>query len=83
MKGLLVVFALVLVGVAAFGFYQGWFQVSSESADHKPKVTIAVDQDKLQEDKEKVEAKVRDLGHKTKGTTGNLTTQVNKPEPQP
>jgi hypothetical protein len=60
MKFLLVVAVLVLVGIAAFGFYRGWFQVSTADADHKSNVTFSVDQDKLRDD----EQKLKDMSHK-------------------
>jgi hypothetical protein len=59
MKNLLVVLVLVVAGVAAFGFYRGWFRVSTGDAEHKTDVTISVDKDKLAED----EKKLKDAGH--------------------
>lgn len=50
MKNLLVIIALVLAGVAAFGFYRDWFQVSTADAGHKPTVTFSVDRDKMRDD---------------------------------
>ena len=67
MKNLLVVLVLVAAGVAAFGFYRGWFEISTGDADHKPHVTITVDKDKIGED----EQKLKDAGHSLKqGATG-------------
>ena len=59
MKNLLAVLALIIVGIAAFGFYRGWFEVSTVDAEHKSNVTFSVDQDKVHGDEQKLKA----LGH--------------------
>jgi hypothetical protein len=76
MKGFFAVIVLLLVGTVCFGFYRGWFGVSSENADHKSTVTFSVDQDKLQADEEAAKKKVHDLGHKVKEATGKQTGTV-------
>ena len=67
MKVFLVVVVLLLVGIAGLGFYRGWFRLSSDTdnADHKVSTTFTVDQNKIQEDKEKV----TDFGHAAKEKT--------------
>lgn len=65
MKNLLIVLVLIVLGVAAFGFYRGWFQVSTADADHKANVTFTVDQDKVHQD----EQKLKELGHTGKAST--------------
>jgi hypothetical protein len=73
MKAFLVVVVLLLVGVAGLGFYRGWFQLSSDTdnADHKVNTTFTVDQDKIREDKERVQ----ELGHLAKEKTGDPSDQ--------
>ena len=73
MKALLVVVVLLVVGIAGLGFYRGWFQVSSNTnnADHKVNTTFTVDQDKMQEDKERVQ----ELGQQAKEETGEAIGQ--------
>jgi hypothetical protein len=66
MKRLLVVALLLVAGIVGLGFYQGWFRLSTDSADQKPSATITVDQDKFQKDEQKVKEKVQDFGHKVK-----------------
>jgi hypothetical protein len=66
MRGFLFVLVLILVGIAGLGYYQGWFDVSSDNADHKPNVTFTVDKEKFQQDKEKAQEKMHDLGPKAK-----------------
>jgi hypothetical protein len=74
MKNFLVVVVIVLAGVAAFGFYRGWFRVSTGDAEHKTDVTFTVDKDKLAED----EKKLKDAGGARKKPSDGQTT----PEPE-
>jgi predicted negative regulator of RcsB-dependent stress response len=78
MRGLLCVLVLILIGIAGFGFYRGWFSLSTENADHKPSATFSMDQDKIQADEEKVKDKVHDFGKTVKEKTGNQTDKVNE-----
>jgi hypothetical protein len=78
MKALLAVIVLLLVGVVALGFYRGWVHLSSDSADSKPNVTLEVDKDKIEADKEKVEG----LGHKAKDSTSGRTDTAKEQEHQ-
>ena len=67
----LIVLALVVVG---WGFYRGWFALSSSEADqgNKVNVNLTVDGDKVQEDVEAVKEK-----------TAELTESVAGPETKP
>ncbi len=56
---------IVLAGATGLGFYRGWF-------------TFAVDKDKFEADKEKVEQKVDDLTHPSK----NKATTPGSPQKQ-
>ena len=56
------VLVLILAGIAGLGFYRGWFRVTSDSAGDKSNVTVTVDKDKIQQDKEKAKDKAQDLG---------------------
>ena len=68
MKAFLFVVVLLLVGIAGVGFYRGWFHLSSDTdhAEHKVNTTFTVDEDKIREDKEKVQ----EFGHPAKEKTG-------------
>jgi hypothetical protein len=83
MRGFLVVMVLLAVGVGVLGFYQGWFRLSTDTTDHQSNVTVTVDQDKFQKDKEKAQEKVHDLGHKAKEKTGDRTEKGNESDGQP
>ncbi len=50
MKAVLVIVIVLLVGIAGFGFYQGWFRVSTEGTEQQPSATITVDKDKIRAD---------------------------------
>jgi uncharacterized protein YxeA len=64
MKTVLIVLALIVVVGVGLGFYLGWFNFSSRNDTGKPNVTLSVDKDKVEADKDKVVDKVQDLGHK-------------------
>jgi len=68
----LMVLALLVVG---FGFYRGWFALSSRSPDagsNKVNINLTVDRDKMQEDAEAVQNKTSEL-------TGKATDGANEP----
>jgi cytoskeletal protein RodZ len=58
MKALLVIVVVLLVGIAGFGFYQGWFRVSTEGTEQQPSATITVDKDKIRADETSAKEKV-------------------------
>lgn len=66
MKSFVLVLALLGAGalslVLFLGFYLGWFRIGSDNADGKSNVTVSVDTDKIQKDREKFVAKVEDVG---------------------
>jgi hypothetical protein len=78
MKGLLLVLVLVVVGVLGFGFYRGWFHVTSDSAEGESNVTFTVDKNKIEEDRKKVQQKAQDLGHSENERTGVPTEEGKK-----
>ena len=60
----LIVLALLVVG---FGFYRGWFALSSRSPDagsNKVNINLTVDGDKMQEDAQAVQEKTAELSGK-------------------
>jgi hypothetical protein len=74
MRAILFVVVLLLVGIAGVGFYRGWFQLSSDTdnADHKVNTTFTVDEDRIREDKEKLQ----ELGHQANEKTGDAVEQT-------
>lgn len=58
---LLIVLLLIVVGL---GLYRGWFHVTSGRSADKPTVTVTVDKDKIQQDKNEAQQKVQDLKQK-------------------
>jgi hypothetical protein len=60
---LLVLVVAVVVGV---GFYQGWFRLATDQKDGKANISVTVDKDKMEQDKQQAKEKVQDLGHKVK-----------------
>lgn len=77
MKTLLgILFVLVLVAVG-FGFYRGWFTVSSSETNQGNKVNLnlELDPDKMREDADEVTMKAKEL-------TGNVTGGNTAPDDQ-
>lgn len=66
---LLIVFVLIVAGVAAFGFYRGWFHLTSDGTTDKSNVTLTVDKDKIQQDKNEAREKTHDLSRPAAKTT--------------
>jgi hypothetical protein len=83
MKNLVIVLVVLVVGIVGLGFYQGWFQLSTDNTDHKSKVTFTVDQDKIQEDEAKAKEKVHGLGHQAKERTSDRTDKAEEQERRP
>ena len=73
MRTILIVLVLLIVGIAGLGFCRGWFQLSSDTgnAGHSINATITVDEDKIRDDKEKLQ----DLGHQEQEETGVANEQ--------
>jgi len=69
------VLVLVLAGVAGFGFYRGWFHLTSDRSADKSNVTLTVDKDKIQQDKNAASEKARDL-NQPPAKTGTPTTST-------
>ena len=69
---------LVVVGacIVGLGFYQGWFHVGSNKADGKSNVTLSMDTDKFQEDKQTAEEKVQDVENKIKDKVTGLSEET-------
>jgi len=74
----LIVVVLLIVGTAVYGYYNGWYSLSRESDDHKTKIDITIDQDKIQQDKEKAKKKAEELESKVKEKTSEAEKKVNQ-----
>jgi len=74
MRRLFVVIVLLVIGVAALGFYRGWFSVDWEKrADGKGEITGTVDQNKIEEDKKRAAERVKDLTSPSKASATDKT----------
>jgi hypothetical protein len=71
MKTLGFLFVLLLGGIVVLGFFRGWFQLSTDTANQKPNATISVDKDKILADEQKAKDKVRGLGQDAKEKVGD------------
>ena len=59
MKKLLIVCVLLAAGIVGYGFYAGWFSVSSDKTDSKANVKFSYDADKLNSDTAKAKEKLQ------------------------
>jgi hypothetical protein len=66
MKRLLIVLVLLAAGAICFGYYLGWFGVSTSSTDQKSNINISVDKEKIREDESKAKQKLDEVGHTIK-----------------
>ena len=76
MARMLLVLAVIVAVVAGLGFYRGWFHFSSGSDGKNAHVTVSVDKDQIQEDKDKAVDKVQDLGHQEKEKVATTTQKA-------
>jgi hypothetical protein len=71
------VFIVLLLCFVAFGFYRGWFILSSQGGSDnggKVGINLSVDPDKAKQDAEAVESKARELtGSSAENTPPNPT----------
>jgi hypothetical protein len=73
MQRLLSLLVLVVIGVVALGYYQGWFVVSKTDSEKSVNVNVAVDKDKINADKERAKEKLQDLSGKAKAGAEKAT----------
>jgi hypothetical protein len=66
MVRMFLVLVLIVGAVAVLGFYLGWFHFSSDSDPNNAHITVSVDKDQIQQDKDKTVDKVQDLGQQAK-----------------
>ncbi len=83
MRTLMIVVVLLVVGIAGFGYYRGWFVVATNSTDKMPSATITVDKDKFHEDEKNAQEKVRGFEQDAKKKIGDLDGKTKEPQRQP
>ena len=64
------------------GFYRGWFQLSTDTANQKPNATILLDSDKIHADEQKAKDKLQGFGQEAKEKIGDRTGKVKEPARQ-
>ena len=83
MRNLLIVVILVLACIAGVGFYRGWFNLSTNSADQTPSATLTMDKDKIHADEHTAKDKVQGLGQVAKEKINDLTGKAKDSTSQP
>jgi len=76
MKRSFIVLVCIVAGVAGLALYRGWFGVAADNADGKRSVTVTVDKDKIEQDKDKAVQKVQGLGQQAKDKAAATTQKV-------
>jgi hypothetical protein len=66
MRNLVTAVILLLVVVAVFGYFRGWYTFSAANTDHNPSATVTVDPGRIKDDENKAKEAVQGLGHKAK-----------------
>jgi hypothetical protein len=82
-ESFLLVIIVLLVGIAGLGFYRGWFQFSTNNAEHQPSATITVDKDKIREDEQRGKEKLRGVGQQAREQDDVRAGTAKRPERQP
>lgn len=78
MRKLFAVLIVLAICVVGFGFYRGWFALSSPSptaGSNEVNINLAADPDKMKEDAETIKDKAAEL-------TGNVTERASEPADQ-
>ena len=70
MRTLMFVVVLFLLGIVGVGFYRGWFQLSTDTANQRPSATITVDKDKIHADEQKAKDEMQGFRQAAKEKTG-------------
>ena len=65
------VLCVIVLVIAAFGWYRGWFAFGTSHEGDKTNINISVDKEKIREDEKGVEEKLRKLGN-------NAADDINK-----
>lgn len=81
MKGFIIGVVVLGICVIGFGFYRGWFVLSSptpQDGSNKVNVNMATDKDKIQEDVDTVKDKASDLTGNSDDEKPNTVEQPDK-----
>jgi hypothetical protein len=83
MRRLVILLVLVVAGIVILGFYQNWFHLSTSETDGKTNISVTVDREKMEQDKEKAKEKVQELKQKVRDKTNAGTDGSKEKGSQP
>ena len=83
MKTLFAMAVALVIAIVVVGFYRGWFQLSTDTADETTSATITVDKDKIHEDEQKTKENLQHFGQAATEKVGSRTGKVEEPERRP
>ena len=79
----LMTLVFVLAIAAGVALYMGWLRLGSDKSSDKPNVTITVDRDKLNADKDKAVDKVQQMGRNGSDKVDAAIDKSRPPTSQP
>jgi hypothetical protein len=80
---ILATLVLIAACAAGLGLYLGWFHLGTENGTDQTKVTLTVDKDKIEQDKDKAVEKAKDLEQNAKVKAAAVMDKSNRPTTQP
>ena len=81
-RKLLVVSLIALIAAIGLGFYMGWFQFAANNQNNTTNISLSVNRDKLEADKDKAVDTVQDWGQQAKNKVAG-TTPPRRPTSSP
>ena len=78
MRKVLIVIVLFVATVVVLGFFRGWFRLSTDRTAAQQSTTFTVDQNKINEDKDRVTEKAQEFEHKTREEIAGSGTEKAK-----
>ncbi len=83
MRGLMFVVVFLVVAIGGFGYFRGWFAVSTNSTDKAPSATVTLDKDKFHADEQTAKDKVQGFEQSAKDKVAGQPGKAKEPQPQP
>lgn len=80
MRNLVFLLVLLALGIGIYGYYHGWYQVTKDQeSNNRLDIKVSVDKNKVREDTEKAQEKLKDLTSQAKGKTTEASEKDKPP----
>jgi hypothetical protein len=80
---LITALVVIVLAVAAVGYYLDWFHVSTSRTNDQTDINITVDKDKIKKDEQKARESIQDAGREVKEQTGKVIEKGKEEKPKP